>query len=68
VDSYLEDVILQAVDKTADDQARQEIQDIAKTINDLAYEVEDRSALQFLATLFIIQIGGHHVFLGIAQF
>jgi hypothetical protein len=42
VDTYLEDVILGAVDKTADQQARDEIKRHADGINDLAYVVEDR--------------------------
>ena len=42
MDTYLEDVILGAVDMTADTQAREEIQEQANRINDLAYEVEDK--------------------------
>ncbi|XP_077864183.1 cilia- and flagella-associated protein 91-like [Saccoglossus kowalevskii] len=42
VDTYLEDIILQAVDFTADEQARGEIQAQAEKINDIAYDMEDR--------------------------
>ncbi|XP_002131776.2 cilia- and flagella-associated protein 91-like [Ciona intestinalis] len=45
VDTYLEDIIITAVDKTADEQARQEIRDQADTINDVAYELEERRTL-----------------------
>lgn len=40
VDTYLEDIILSATDKTADDQARKEIKEVAAKINDIAYELE----------------------------
>lgn len=43
VDTYLEDMILQSVDQTADRQAREEIRDYAQKINDVAYDVENRS-------------------------
>ena len=42
VDTYLEDVILNSVDKTADTQARQEIQEMAQKVNDVAYDMENR--------------------------
>jgi hypothetical protein len=42
VDTYLEDIILGSIDKTADEQARGEIMEQAEKINDLAYEIEDR--------------------------
>ncbi|XP_048360403.1 cilia- and flagella-associated protein 91 [Sphaerodactylus townsendi] len=42
VDSYLEDVILNSMEKTADEQAREEIQKAAMEINDVAYEMEKR--------------------------
>ncbi|ESO99083.1 hypothetical protein LOTGIDRAFT_142246, partial [Lottia gigantea] len=42
VDSYLESIIIGAVNTTADNQAREEIQEQAQKINDLAYEIEDR--------------------------
>ena len=41
VDTYLEDIILAAVDSTADEEARQEIQEQATKINDIAYELEE---------------------------
>lgn len=44
MDTYLEDIILNAVDKTADTQAREEIQQQAERINDLAYELEEKYA------------------------
>lgn len=43
VDTYLEDIILGAVDSTADVQARAEIHAQAQKINDVAYEIESRS-------------------------
>ncbi|XP_012944765.1 cilia- and flagella-associated protein 91 [Aplysia californica] len=42
VDTYLENIITGSIDHTADDQAKREIEEQAKVINDLAYEVEDR--------------------------
>lgn len=42
VDSYLEDVILNSMEATADEQAREEIQKVAVEINDIAYEMEKR--------------------------
>lgn len=42
MDTYLEDIILGSIDKTADEQARAEIMNQAEKINDLAYEIEDR--------------------------
>ncbi|OWF41651.1 cilia- and flagella-associated protein 91-like isoform X2 [Mizuhopecten yessoensis] len=42
VDTYLEDIILGSIDKTADIQARSEISEKATMINDLAYEMEDK--------------------------
>ncbi|KAH0628682.1 hypothetical protein JD844_010104 [Phrynosoma platyrhinos] len=42
VDSYLEDVILNSMETTADDQAREEIQRMAMEINNIAYEMESR--------------------------
>ncbi|XP_056010247.1 cilia- and flagella-associated protein 91-like isoform X1 [Ostrea edulis] len=47
VETYLEDIILGSIDKTADEQARAEIMEQAEKINDLAYEIEDsRTQLQ----------------------
>ena len=43
VDTYLEDIILASMDNTADRQAREEIQLMAERINEVAYEMEDRS-------------------------
>ncbi|XP_030059857.1 cilia- and flagella-associated protein 91 [Microcaecilia unicolor] len=42
VDTYLEDIILNATKSTADEQAREEIQKKAVQINDIAYEMEAR--------------------------
>ncbi|XP_071806204.1 cilia- and flagella-associated protein 91-like isoform X2 [Asterias amurensis] len=42
VDTYLEDVILSSMDNTADKQAREEIQQMAQQINQVAYDIEDR--------------------------
>ncbi|KAJ8311832.1 hypothetical protein KUTeg_010617 [Tegillarca granosa] len=41
VDTYLQDIIMNSVDHTADLQARAEIMETAEKINDVAYEVED---------------------------
>ncbi|KAM6223960.1 cilia- and flagella-associated protein 91 [Rhynchocyon petersi] len=42
VSSYLEDIILNTEANTAEEQARAEIEKIAKEINDIAYEMESR--------------------------
>ena len=42
VDTYLEDIILNGTDATADRQAREEIQEMAKRINDVAYDIEEK--------------------------
>jgi hypothetical protein len=42
IDAYLEDVIIAAVERTANAQARQEIQEMATLINDAAYLAEQR--------------------------
>merc|ERR1719499_2564063 len=41
VNSYLEDVILEAVEDTAKERARGEVQEMAKSINDIAHEREN---------------------------
>nr|DBA34622.1 TPA: hypothetical protein GDO54_002168 [Pyxicephalus adspersus] len=47
VDSYLEDIILSAMENTAEEQAREEIQRKAQEINDIAYQMESsRTRLQ----------------------
>ena len=40
VDTYLEDCILETLDKVADDESRKEIQEMAVKINDVAYDIE----------------------------
>ena len=42
MDTYLENIILDSVDMTADAQARMEVMDMAERINDVAYEMEDK--------------------------
>ncbi|XP_046515075.1 cilia- and flagella-associated protein 91 isoform X4 [Equus quagga] len=42
VTSYLEDIILNTEENTAEEQARAEIEKVAKEINDIAYEMESR--------------------------
>ncbi|XP_072166389.1 cilia- and flagella-associated protein 91-like isoform X2 [Diadema setosum] len=42
VDTYLEDIILTSMDRTADDQAREEIQHTAEQVNEMAYLSEER--------------------------
>ena len=44
VASYLEDIILNTEERTAEEQARAEIERIAEEINDIAYEMESRCA------------------------
>ncbi|KAM9851226.1 cilia- and flagella-associated protein 91 [Aulostomus maculatus] len=47
VDLYLEDIILETLEQTADQQAREEIRRIAKEVNDIAYTMEEsRNSLQ----------------------
>ena len=43
VDAYLEDIVSSAIDHTADEQARMDIQHMATVINDAAYDAELRS-------------------------
>lgn len=40
VDSYLEGIILDAIERTADAQARKEVHDLAEKVNEIAYEME----------------------------
>ncbi|NXP17584.1 CFA91 protein, partial [Scytalopus superciliaris] len=42
IDAYLEDVILSSMERTAEEQAREEVQRKAVEINDIAYEMESR--------------------------
>lgn len=42
ISSYLEDIILNTEENTAEEQARAEIEKKAKEINDIAYEMESR--------------------------
>lgn len=42
ITSYLEDIILNTEENTAEEQARAEIEKMAKKINDIAYEMESR--------------------------
>lgn len=44
VTSYLEDIILNTEERTAEEQARKEIEKIAEEINNIAYEMENRYA------------------------
>ncbi|XP_067459853.1 cilia- and flagella-associated protein 91 [Thunnus thynnus] len=47
VDLYLEDIILGTLERTADQQAREEIRRMAKEVNDIAYAMEEsRNNLQ----------------------
>lgn len=54
VDTYLEDIIMNAIDATADEQARHEIQEHAEKINDIAYEMEDRYLSMFRFCFYIL--------------
>lgn len=45
VDAYLEDIVSTAIDRTANAQARQDVQQMAAVINDAAYDAEQRSIL-----------------------
>ena len=40
VDTYLEDIVLQSVERTADQQAREEVRRQADVINTLAHQAE----------------------------
>ena len=40
VETYLEDIIMESVEQTADAQARREIQEMADRVNEVAYEIE----------------------------
>ncbi|KAM5336761.1 cilia- and flagella-associated protein 91 isoform 2-T2 [Glossophaga mutica] len=42
ITSYLEDIILNTEENTAEEQARAEVEKMAKEINDIAYEMESR--------------------------
>ncbi|NWI89823.1 CFA91 protein, partial [Pitta sordida] len=42
IDTYLEDIILSSMERTAEEQAREEVQRRAVEINDIAYEMESR--------------------------
>ncbi|KFU90058.1 AMY-1-associating protein expressed in testis 1, partial [Chaetura pelagica] len=42
IDSYLEDVILNCMEDTAEEQAREEVQRLAVEVNNIAYEMESR--------------------------
>uniref|UniRef100_A0A3Q2XJD5 Cilia- and flagella-associated protein 91 n=1 Tax=Hippocampus comes TaxID=109280 RepID=A0A3Q2XJD5_HIPCM len=42
VDLYFEDIILDTMEITADQQAREEIRRVAKEVNDIAYAIEER--------------------------
>lgn len=42
VDLYLEDIILQTLEQTSDQQAREEIHRQAREVNDIAYALEER--------------------------
>ncbi|XP_058712025.1 cilia- and flagella-associated protein 91 [Poecile atricapillus] len=42
IDTYLEDIILSSMERTAEEQAREEVQKRAVEINDIAYEMESR--------------------------
>ncbi|XP_071958133.1 cilia- and flagella-associated protein 91-like isoform X2 [Antedon mediterranea] len=42
VDTYLEDIIMGSIEQTASEHARNEIQEMAEQINQVAYEMEDR--------------------------
>ena len=42
VDLYLEDIILDTLEHTADQQAREEISRKVKVVNDIAYAMEER--------------------------
>lgn len=53
VDSYLEDVILNSMEATAEEQAREEIQRVAMEINNIAYEMESRYGVDHCKRLFV---------------
>ena len=48
VESYLESIVTGAIENTASQQAKEEIEVIADQINDLAYELEDKYEIQLI--------------------
>ncbi|NXF02389.1 CFA91 protein, partial [Smithornis capensis] len=46
IDTYLEDIILSSMERTAEEQAREEVQRRAVEINDIAYEMESRYVIK----------------------
>ena len=42
VETYLEDCILESINKVANDKAREEINDMTLKINEVAYELEEK--------------------------
>uniref|UniRef100_A0A665U841 Cilia- and flagella-associated protein 91 n=1 Tax=Echeneis naucrates TaxID=173247 RepID=A0A665U841_ECHNA len=60
VDLYLEDIILDAMEKTAGQEAREEIHRRAKEINDIAYAMEERLYTFISADALYPEIQTHH--------
>jgi hypothetical protein len=48
VETYLQDCILESIDKVADENAREEVKTMANKINDIAYEYEEKQVLCFI--------------------
>ncbi|NWI37860.1 CFA91 protein, partial [Picathartes gymnocephalus] len=46
IDTFLEDIILSSMERTAEEQAREEVQKRAVEINDIAYEMESRYVIK----------------------
>ena len=42
VDTYLEDVILESTERTADQQARQHVRQLAAHLNDIVHDLEEQ--------------------------
>ena len=45
VDMYLEDIYLETINRSADDEARKYVQQLARTINDAAFVMEKKYVL-----------------------
>ena len=64
VDTYLQDCILDTMERTADEQSRAEIQLMAAKINDIAYDIEEtwESKFYFLLCVCLISNFMHNFF------
>ena len=61
VDAYLEDIVSSAIDRTANAQARREVQQMATIINDAAYEAEQRLLLPLMPSALQLSLCRPHL-------